>query len=205
MENEPLLEDIVFKIKTNSLHLNYKYNSIDGSLSEYLTFSFKNVPVVGDVIDFEQYYDDGDGEKLAAGMLLDFKTATFQVVERGCWMGNLKFPVSAKQDHWLISLEPCFNFKTVFRGLFISEIGGELIKNFTFSDSTCEALKELGLYDSITLDYLAEKYDSIKSDLADEILLEISNLIEFYIPIKKENEKYESFKIKLHTITENFK
>ena len=73
MENEPLLDNLRFKIKTDSLLLNYKYNSIDSSsLDDYLTFPFKNIPIVGDIIHFEEFYSDTSDDNLVEEFLIDY-------------------------------------------------------------------------------------------------------------------------------------
>ncbi len=190
MENEPLLDNLRFKIKTDSLLLNYKYNSIDSSLDDYLTFPFKNIPIVGDIIDFEDFYSDTSEDNLVEEFLIDFKTATFKVIERGCWVAKHNYPYTFKEHNWVILLEPCLNFKKFFTRFFDYNIGKELISNFKFSSSTCDTLQKLHLYESTTLDVLTENFDSIKSHFDETGLLEISELILYYSPIKKVEEEF---------------
>lgn len=187
MKEETLLEDVIFKINTSSLYLNYLYNSFDCRLQDYLTYSFKNIPNLGDLINFGEYVDD---EKLVYSMMSHFNTTSFKVIERCCYVGALNYPVNNKKDHWLITLEPCYDFKSKIGNLDVSKIGKELIKGFELSISTIDILKKARLYDDVNLHYLAENFISAGFALDDESLIEISEIVEFYIEITKEENKF---------------
>jgi len=183
MSDENQLQTVIFKINTSSLYLNYCWNSLDGSLENLLTYNLKQIPNLGDIVDFSQYLEDRD---VVQKMIVDFGTATFKIIERCCYIAEETFSsFSSRFDSWLITLEPCFIFKSQLSPLFLDNIENELIEKFDLSPLTILALNNAGLYESTTVQNLAEKFDLSILNIPDENILEIKNIIELYLQQKK--------------------
>lgn len=180
MLDENQLQKVTFKINTSSLYLNYCWNSMDGSLENLLTYNLKKTPNLGDIIDFSEYLEK---RNVVQKMIVDFKTATFKIIERCCYIAEDTF--SSQFDNWLITLEPCSIFKSQLSPLFLDNIEHELIEKFDLSPLTTLALNNVGLYENTTVQNLAEKFELSILNIPDENILEIKNIIELYLRQKK--------------------